>query len=99
MFRVLKVTGDSLLPEYQEGDFVLVVKIPFFLHGLAVGDIIVFKHSKLGMLIKRIDKIEAHGAEIFVTGTHPNSMDSRSFGFVPYRDVIGKVIWHIRKSG
>ena len=99
MFGILKVTGDSLSPDYREGDFVLVVKIPFLLKRLERGDTIVFKHPDYGILIKRIDSLDTDGGEIYVTGTQPNSVDSRRFGPIRYRDVTGKVIWHIRKSG
>ena len=99
MFGILKVTGDSLAPDYREGDFVLVVKIPFLLKRLGRGDTIVFKHPDYGILIKRIDSLDTDGGEIYVTGTQPNSVDSRRFGPIRYRDVMGKVIWHIRKSG
>ena len=42
MLKFIKVSGKSLLPEYREGDFVLVAKIPFFLRHIRQGDIVVF---------------------------------------------------------
>jgi nickel-type superoxide dismutase maturation protease len=97
MCGLLKVTGHSLSPLYEEGDFVLVIKTPFFLRSLKSGDIIVFHHPLYGTMIKQVDRISTDGDEICVIGTHPESTDSRQFGPVPRKDVVGKVIWHIRK--
>ncbi len=99
MFRLLRVSGDSLTPEYREGDFVLITKIPFFLYPLKVGDIVAFRHPDYGTLIKKVATISAGGDEIFVIGTHEHSVDSRHFGTLQRADLMGKVIWHIRKPG
>ena len=97
MLRLIKVTGDSLLPTYKEGDFVLIAKIPFFTSGLKQGDIIVFRHEIYGKMIKKVDRVNGERNELFVVGTHDNSLDSRQLGAVKQKDVIGKVIWHIHK--
>jgi phage repressor protein C with HTH and peptisase S24 domain len=97
MLRFLKVTGDSLAPEYQEGDFVLVSKIPFHLVPPSPGDVIAFRQPGYGLLIKRIQNIAPDGG-LNVIGDHPESIDSRVFGTVRRMDLLGKVIWHIRKA-
>jgi signal peptidase I len=97
MLRFLKVTGDSLAPEYQEGDFVLVSKIPFYLVPPSPGDVIAFRQPGYGLLIKRIQNIAPDGG-LNVIGNHPDSIDSRVFGTVRRTDIIGKVIWHILKA-
>jgi signal peptidase I len=97
MFRLLKVTGDSLAPEYREGDFVLVSKIPFYLVPPSPGDVIAFRQPGYGLLIKRIQNISPDGG-LNVIGNHPESIDSRVFGTVRRKDILGKVIWHIRKE-
>ena len=99
MLRLLKVKEDSLAPEFQEGDFVVTVKIPLLWFKLRPGDVVVFRHSEYGTMIKKVEHFTPDGESMFVTGTHPNSVDSRRFGVVPRRDVIGKVIWHVRKPG
>ena len=96
MLRLLKITGESLTPEFQEGDFVFVSRIPFWFHSPSTGDIIAFHHPGYGLLIKRIQHTTAEDG-LFVMGSHPASIDSRVFGPINNRDVIGKVIWHIRK--
>ena len=97
MFGIIKVTGHSLEPLFREGDFVLALKIPFLLRRLRPGDVIVFHHPLYGTLIKQVETILAGGEEIWVIGVHPDSTDSRQFGPIPAKDVIGKVVWHIRR--
>ncbi len=97
MLKLLKVVGDSLSPRYEHGDFVLVSRIPFLLRSPSPGDMIAFHQPGYGVLIKRVQAVTADGS-LDVTGTHPESIDSRVFGPVRATDVIGKVIWHIRKN-
>ena len=97
MIQILKVTGESLSPFFLEGDFVVVSKIPFVLQKIKAGDIVVFRHPVYGTMIKKVEQITPDGEEIFVLGTHPESTDSRQFGPLHRGQLIGKVIWHIRK--
>jgi hypothetical protein len=97
MLRLLKVKEDSLAPDFQEGDFVVTIKIPLLRLNLRLGDIVVFRQPEYGILIKKVESFTADGESLFVVGSHPNSIDSRRFGAVPRRDLIGKVIWHVRK--
>jgi nickel-type superoxide dismutase maturation protease len=99
MFQVLRVTGESLSPFFLEGDFVVIIKIPFLFRTLRCGDVIVFRHPIYGTLIKKIESITRQPPEARVVGAHENSVDSRIFGPVPRSAIIGKVIWHIRKPG
>jgi nickel-type superoxide dismutase maturation protease len=97
MLRLYKIRGDSLTPEFSQGDFVLVSKIPFFFTAPTPGEVIAFLQPGYGLLIKRIEGITPEG-ELYVTGNHPDSIDSRVFGPVRRKDILGKVIWHIHKA-
>ena len=97
MLKFIKVSGKSLLPEYREGDFVLVAKIPFFLRHIHQGDIVVFDHPVYGLMIKRVDRLFPERDEIYVIGTHDFSVDSREFGPISWETLVGKVIWHLQK--
>ena len=97
MIQVLKVTGESLSPFFLEGDFVVVSKIPFVLQRIQPGDTVVFRQPGYGTLIKQVEHISPDGEQLFVLGVHPDSTDSRQFGPLNRRQLIGKVIWHIRK--
>ncbi len=97
MFRVLKVAGNSLLPTYRDGDFVLVSKIPFLFGKIRQGDVIAFRHKAYGTMIKEVQWVARNKDEIYVLGTHEDSVDSRHFGPIVRQDVLGKVLWHIKK--
>jgi len=96
MLRIQRVQGESLSPEYVEGDFVVITTLPFFLCRLKTGDVIVFQDNTYGLLIKRVEGFEADGG-ILVGGTHAQSLSSHLLGPVRAEAVIGKVIWHIRR--
>lgn len=97
MLRLLKVTGQSLSPRYNEGDFVIVSKIPFFFACPKAGDVIAFRQPGYGTLIKLVDQVDPASGELLVIGTQPESVDSRVFGPVRQTDLLGKVIWHVAK--
>ncbi len=97
LFKLIRVSGESLLPEYRSGDFVIVSKIPLFFTPLKKGDMIVLKHRLYGTLIKKVEALAPEKDEIFVIGTHENSLDSRHFGAISKKDLVGKVIGHIPK--
>jgi len=99
MLKMLKVTGESLAPEYREGDFVIIAKIPFLLNRLKEDDVIAFRHPDYGVMIKRIAALDSGQGQIFVLGTHEHSVDSRHFGTIRQSDLLGKVIWHLRQPG
>ena len=93
MLRIVRITGVSLTPEYQPGDYVLVTGLARY----AAGDVVVFNHDKLGTLVKRVEHVIPESDSLFVTGSHPDSVDSRQFGPIPRRAVLGRVVWHIRR--
>jgi len=95
MFRVMRVTGESLSPDYNEGDFVVLTTIPFFLNRIRVGDIIVFRNPSYGILIKMVERVLLDENAYDVRGSHPSSVDSRIFGPVSKSSIIGRLIWHI----
>ncbi len=97
MFRLLRITGNSLNPTYQEGDFVFISKIPFLFHPLRPGDVIAFRQPSYGLLIKQVQRLEPESGAVFVTGSHPESIDSRHFGSIPRQAVLGRVIAHIHR--
>lgn len=96
LFGILRVTGKSLYPQFKEGDFVIVSKIPFLLRGIRPGDVVVYNHH--GRRIKRVDHLERDGQAVFLVGTNPESVDSRAFGAVPIDWVLGKVILHVKRK-
>jgi hypothetical protein len=98
MLRLIKVTGDSLYPEYRSGDFVVTSKIPVLFGSLKPGDVVVLFRQPYGLLVKRIERIEPGGKRFFVLGAQLRSVDSRKFGWVDRKDILGKVVYHARKN-
>ena len=97
MLRLFKVSEHSLTPEFQEGDFVIIAKITRLGISYQPGDVVVFNHPSYGKMIKRVQEVYPESHTLFVTGSHPESLDSRHFGSIRVEDTLGKVIWHIKK--
>jgi len=95
VIRVIKVTGESLSPSFQDGDYVLIATVSLFINHIRSGDIIVFVHDDLGTVIKMVDHVNQETGEMYVTGTHEHSVNSSRLGMIERRSIIGKVIWHI----
>ena len=97
MFRIHKVTGSSMSPDYQDGDFVFIATADFFRKRLKVGDVVIFEHKLYGTLIKRIASFDPKTYEVYVEGTRPDSLDSRRLGTIRQNAIRGKVIAHFPK--
>lgn len=82
-----------MFPMFKTGDEAIAVS--FFFQKLKVGDVIIFKHSTPPfVLIKRIIKISNN--KFWVEGDNKKeSIDSRKFGFISKKDIIGKVVFKI----
>lgn len=96
MFKILRITGMSLSPAYQHGDYVLIQKIGQ-LNQLKIGDVVVFQLPGYGRLIKQVSTIDLEVSDCRVRGTAPDSIGSETFGTVPFTTILGKVILHILK--
>jgi signal peptidase I len=96
VFRVHRITGESLQPTYRPGDFVFSSKLPYLFRPIRRGDVIVFRHRNHGIMIKRVANPNRADGQIAVSGTHPESIDSKEFGGIDPSAIIGKVIWHVR---
>lgn len=98
MFRLLKVHGHSLFPDFRDGDYVLAADAPFPSGKIRAGDVIVFHQPGYGLLIKRVLRVLNEGQAFDVRGAQVESTDSRNFGPVAREYVDGKVIWHIQQK-
>jgi len=97
MLKIIKVTGNSLSPFFLPGDYVLVSTFRSGHKNLQSGSVVVFQHSKFGRLIKRIHTNYPNAKNLKVIGNHKNSISSHKLGLIPYSDLIGKVILHIKQ--
>lgn len=87
----------SLSPQFQPGDFVIVVTW-FSKRRLHVGDVIVFQQPGYELLIKRILTVNTDRESLRVKGDDPASIDSATFGDVPLKKIVGKILFHIPKG-
>ncbi|RPI34865.1 MAG: hypothetical protein EHM70_01520 [Chloroflexota bacterium] len=95
MFKLIRVTGQSLEPLYCEGDYVLVSRLYALFGAIRPGDVVVLRHPAYGLMIKLVEQVTVERDEIFVIGLNDWSVDSREFGGIARKDVLGKVIWGI----
>jgi len=98
MLRIHKVIGDSMSPDFQEGDYVVLNALPFAVNRLKVGDTIVFEHKFYGTLIKRIASFDTQTGEAYVVGTSPDSLNSQRLGTIRRDAIRGKVIAHFPRT-
>lgn len=85
-------------PTLQSGQIVLVNRIPYLFSKPKLSDIVALKDPRDGkILIKRISKINSakQNLRYFVVGDNKaESTDSRGFGWITKKDIIGKVVYN-----
>jgi signal peptidase I len=96
MINIIKITNHSLEPDFQDGDYVVISKIPLLWRKARQGDVVAFHKPPYGLMIKRVEYLTP-GGDLFVLGTHAASVDSLQFGPIRPQDILGKVIWHEKK--
>lgn len=91
-FKFFRVSERSMEPELKEGDYILVDRRR---RNLVPGDKAVFMHPQKGIyMVKRIK--EANNEGYFVVGTNKiHSQDSRQYGYIDRKAIVGKVIWKV----
>ena len=90
MVKVRRIVGESMSPTLVPGDIVLLWT---FLPRYKIGDIVMVRHNGLEK-IKRIHDVDKQNARVYLLGDNPaHSTDSRAFGWLDVRSVVGKVWW------
>jgi nickel-type superoxide dismutase maturation protease len=88
MFFIRRVVGPSMSPKLTPGQILLGT--PVFRH-LHPGQVVIIEQNGKEN-VKRIERIEEN--KIFVIGDNLNaSTDSRHFGWLESKQIIGKVVW------
>jgi len=93
-FLVVNVEGDSMTPTYRSGDAVLAVR-RWIAGAIYEGDVVVCRlpeelQGPARYLVKRVTLMAS--GEVYVQGDGERSFDSRAFGSIPERCVIGRVV-------
>jgi nickel-type superoxide dismutase maturation protease len=89
------VAGDSMLPTYRDGDWVVVSRV----FRAAPGQVVVALDPRGGarQLVKRL--AARRGSGWWVVGDNPGaSTDSRTFGAVPQELILGRVLFRYHRS-
>lgn len=97
--RFVSVVGNSMFPTYKEDNVLFCVPVPF--KYIKEGDVIIFipPDEDDRVVIKRVESKSSRTYSLFCLGDNSSdSHDSRDYGFVPYRNVLGKV-YPQRKKG
>ncbi len=79
-------------PTFKSDDMVLVNRLSYLFGKPKIGDLVVLRKKKY--MIKRIKKIKDN--EFFVVGDNKKeSTDSRQFGWIRKKEIIGKAFFKI----
>lgn len=94
-WRLLRVTGNSMLPTLSDGDFILVQCKP---RRIRCGDVIVADHPEFGAIIKRV-KHRLPGA-FQLEGDNPQaSTSTERIGPVLKSAITGRALLAICRKG
>lgn len=91
LLSLFKVYGHSMEPTIRNGSMVLCSGIPYLFSKPKVGDIALFSNKKKKAFVKRIQRIEG-GRYVCMGDNKVDSLDSKSFGPIVRRNIIGKVV-------
>lgn len=84
------IEGDSMLPTLKPGDCVFInpERKP------EIGDIVFFRHPFVKNLyvVKRLAEITSEGRYFLLGDNPPESTDSRSFGAILAKDILGVAV-------
>lgn len=92
--EIFLVQGESMLPALKDGDLVLIN--PYA--EPQTGDIVLARHpfKKSVQIIKRIREISPEGSYFLVGDNAGESTDSRSFGAIRAKDILGKAVSRLK---
>ncbi len=81
-----------MYPTYKDGEY--LISMPTSFRSIKEGDVLIFRtpYDPKRVVIKRVSLKSSITKELFFLGDNPSeSYDSRNYGFVPYKYVLGKV--------
>ncbi|CAN5292695.1 nickel-type superoxide dismutase maturation protease [soil metagenome] len=92
--EIFLIEGDSMFPALKNGDLILIN--PY--DDLEIGDIVLARHpfKQSVKIIKRIAEILPEEKYILLGDNLPESTDSRSFGAIQAKDILGKAVCRLK---
>jgi len=111
-YATVLVEGDSMLPTYRSGDWLLAMWGSFslrgktsrirgiFAGGISVDDVLVIElPDRPGIFyVKRVSKIDYEKRELYLLSDNPEGTDSRQWGWLALETVRAKVIFRVRRE-
>jgi signal peptidase I len=101
-FSTVGVSGNSMSPAYNQGDFLLIRSFSGQPHTLSIGQVYLIQDpNREGVkLLKRLKETQIeHGVvRYWVEGDNKESNDSRSWGWLEADKFVGKVLLRYRKG-
>ncbi|MEX0617179.1 MAG: S26 family signal peptidase [Candidatus Woykebacteria bacterium] len=86
-----KIVGHSMEPDFYSGQRIIINRWAYIFSDPTIGDIIAFRdrHDKGKIALKKVKKIL--DKSYYVVGLNQeDSQDSRSFGYISSKEIIGK---------
>jgi len=92
MLRIARVGGHSMSPTLEHGDFVVALGSPIA-RRCQPGDIVLVDHATLGLIVKRVARVDGDGVEL--EGDNAASCSREALGRVPRRAILGRALLRI----
>lgn len=94
MFRLIRVSGQSMSPTLSDGDIVITIKP----RRLRAGLIYVVNHSDIGIIIKRLSEFDERGRAV-LRGDNARSTSSTVMGTVERERLTRRALFVLGKAG
>lgn len=96
-FGIVRVSGLSMVPALEDGDFVLFRRLSAD-DSPSPGLIVVVRHQRLGTIVKLLGKETAPG-HFRLHGLSALSTDSRRMGNTARKEIVGQALLRIGANG
>ncbi len=93
-FRLFKVSGDSMVPAFREGDYVITRHRR--LGAIRPGDVVTVNHPRFGRIIKRVKCINPDATYELSGDNALGSTPTDELGATRAQQILGKVIGQIK---
>ena len=89
------VEGNSMAPVFLHGERLLVNKLNYLMRSPRAGEVVILRHpqERNRMLLKRIAQVHDKETLSVISEDLENGTDSRSFGPVKKKDIIGRALF------